>query len=154
MAEPAIALPGVSTLEVTLGYMADQATIPTEGTVTVLGRINSIGGVSLPTEQIDASALEDIVTKYIAGRQDSGGEWSVTVNSTNETITQWESIKGTRQWFEVIFPNITKSYWVRAEVPKVLPLGEVGQNELLTMEVSLTLLEIGGFSTKLSPAGA
>ena len=38
----------------------------------VLTRINAIGGISLETEQIDASALEDYVTRYIAGRQDTG----------------------------------------------------------------------------------
>ncbi len=39
---------------------------------TVLTRINAIGGISLETEQIDASALEDYVTRYVAGRQDTG----------------------------------------------------------------------------------
>lgn len=38
-------------------------------TVTQLERCNSIGGIALETEQIDASALEDYVSRYIAGKQ-------------------------------------------------------------------------------------
>ena len=155
MAETVTVVPGVSTLEVKLAYTADADTCPAANspTMTILGRINAIGGVALPTEQIDASALEDTITKYIAGRQDSGGEWAITVNTTDATITAWEGIKGTKKWFEVIIPGLsTLGYWVRAEVPKVLPLSEVGQNELLTMEISLSLLDIAGFSTKVTPS--
>ena len=35
-----------------------------------IGLASSIGGISLDTEQIDVSALEDYITKYAAGRQD------------------------------------------------------------------------------------
>lgn len=149
-----VSVPGISTLEVKLGYSADASTWEAPQSVTLLGRINSIGAVSLPSEQIDASALEDTVSKYVAGRQDTGGEWTITVNTTDAQITEWEGIKGTKKWFEVIFPSLTKAYWVRAEVPKVLPLGETGQNELATMEVTLTLVDIKGYDTKVAPAGA
>jgi len=37
-----------------------------------LERCNSISGIELSTETIDASALEDLVTRYVPGRQDSG----------------------------------------------------------------------------------
>jgi len=52
-----MALPGVSTLGVLFGYGAAGATKP--NAFTLLTRINSIGGIALETEQIDASALED-----------------------------------------------------------------------------------------------
>jgi hypothetical protein len=149
-----VLVPGVSTLEIKLGYSADASTWAAPQSVTLLGRINSIGGVSLPTEQIDASALEDTVSKYIAGRQDTGGEWAITVNTTDAQITEWETIKGSKKWFEVIIPGVTKAYWCRVEIPQVLPLGEIGQNELLTMEVSLTLVDVHGYDTKVLPAGA
>jgi len=149
-----ITVPGISTLKIRLGYAADSSTFETPSSVTLLGRINSIGGVSLPSEQIDASALEDEVSQYVAGRQDTGGEWTITVNTTDAQITEWEAIKGTKKWFEVIIPSANKAYWCRAEVPNVLPLGEVGQNELLTMEVTLTLVQVHGYDTKVVPAGA
>lgn len=149
-----VLVPGISTLEVKLGYAADASTFEAPQSVTLLGRINSIGSVSLPSEQIDASALEDTVSKFVAGRQDSGGEWNITVNTTDAQITEWEAIKGTKKWFEVIFPSLTKGYWCRVEIPRVLPLGETGQNELATMEVTLTLVEVHGYDTKVTPAGA
>lgn len=148
-----VTVPGVSTLEAKLGYAADGDTIPESGTVTLLGRINSIGGISLATEQIDASALEDKVSKYVAGRQDPGGEWTITINATDATLDQWDGIKGTKKWFEIIVPGITKAFWARAQVPQVLPSGELGQNELFTIELTLTLVDIGGWATKISPSG-
>lgn len=57
---------GVSTLGTRLGYGA------TKGTYTFLSRVNSIGGVSLEPEQIDSSALEDFVSRYVPGRSDNG----------------------------------------------------------------------------------
>ena len=150
----AVTVPGISTLQVALGYAADADTVPTTGTVQLLGRINAIGGVSLPVEQIDASALEDTVSKYIAGRQDPGGEWPITINVTDAQITEWKGIKGTKKWFEVIIPGVTDGYWCRVEIPNVLPLGDIGQNELLTAEITLTLVEVVGYSTKVNPASA
>lgn len=150
----AVTTPGLSTLEIKLGYAADADTAPTTGTVTLLGRINAIGGVSLPVEQIDASALEDTVSKYVRGRQDSGGEWSITINVTDAQITEWETIKGTKKWFEVIVPGLTKGYWCRVDIPTILPLGDVGQNELLTAEITVTLVDIAGYGTKVAPASA
>jgi hypothetical protein len=53
------------------GYAVESYdTVPSS--FTLLNRINNIAGISLETEQIDASALEDYVTRYIAGRQDTG----------------------------------------------------------------------------------
>lgn len=62
-------LPGISTLGIELGFGIGK-TLPS--VFTRLHRINAIGGISLETEQIDASALEDYVTRYVAGRQDTG----------------------------------------------------------------------------------
>lgn len=52
-------IPGVSTLGVELGWSLETTagTKPTK--FKRLTRINSIGGIELETEQIDASALED-----------------------------------------------------------------------------------------------
>ena len=63
-----MALAGLSTLGVKLGY-AVGATQPES--FTELTRINGIGGISLSTEAIDASALVDDVTRRVAGRADT-----------------------------------------------------------------------------------
>jgi len=63
---------GLSTLGVKFGY-AVETTAGTKPTAFKwLERCNSISGIELSTETIDASALEDLVTRYVPGRQDSG----------------------------------------------------------------------------------
>ena len=87
-----MALAGISTLGVTFGYgiEATAGTKPTD--FTQLTRINSIGGINIEPETIDASALEDLVERSVAGRATTGGAFSVTVNATPETITEWETL--------------------------------------------------------------
>ena len=68
----AVNIPGLSTLGVKLGYAVETTANTKPAAFTWLERVNSISGIELPSEQIDASALEDLVTKYVAGRQDSG----------------------------------------------------------------------------------
>lgn len=144
--------PGVSSLKMELGYgayTASDATPP--DSFTKLGRINSIGGIELSQENIDASAIEDDVSRYVAGRSDTGGEWSVSVNVTDETITAWEGLAGQTKWFEVYHPNLAKAWFVVATVPAKIPVPEVGQNELLVMEISLTVEKLHGTGTKVAP---
>lgn len=78
------------------------------------------------------------------------GEWTVTVNVTDETITAWEAIKGTTKWFEVYHPNLTKAWFIAAAVPAKLPLSSIDQNGLLTMEISLVVKFYHGLDTKVS----
>jgi len=120
--------------------------------VTALGRINATGGVELSQESIDSSALTDTVTEYVEGRSDTGGEWTVTVNVTDATVTEWEAIKGTTKWFEVYHPSLAKGWFIAAAVPAKLPMPEVGQNELLTMEISLVVKSYHGLDTKVAVA--
>ena len=81
-----MATAGVSTLGVKLYYCAESTagTRPTSN-YTQLTRINAIGGIQQEPEQIDASALEDLVTRNIAGRTGTGDTVTVTVNVTTET---------------------------------------------------------------------
>lgn len=57
---------------VKFGYGVETTAGEKPAAFTWLERCNSISGLDLSTENIDASALEDYVTKYVAGRQDSG----------------------------------------------------------------------------------
>ena len=148
-----MAVAGISTLgmELGMGAWSSSDTGPANA-FTKLGRINAIGGISLSQESIDASAIVDKVSQYVEGRSDTGGEWTVTVNVTDATITEWEAIKGTTKWFEVYHPDAAKAWFVAANVPAKLPLPEVGQNELLTMEISLVVKDYHGLDTKVVPS--
>ena len=151
-----MALAGLSTLGVKFGY-AVGATQP--DSFTELTRINGIGGISLSTEAIDASALVDEVTRRVAGRADTDETLPITINATNETITEWEAVitafngltTGQEIWFEVYHPRLTKGFFFKAEPPKKLPMPEMGQNQLLTMEINLVVTEYVGMATAIAP---
>ena len=150
---------GLSTLGISFGYGSETTAGQKPATFKQLDRINNIGGISMDVEQIDASALEDTQTKYVAGRADTGGQWEVTINFTDETAAQWEDVisdyntaqaAGKNLWFEVILPNQSDAFFVIAQPPQQLPMPEIGQNELLTMAISLTVVEYKGWDTKVS----
>ena len=101
----------------------------------------------------------DTQTKYVAGRADTGGQWEVTINFTDETATEWDTLisayntaaaSGLAMWFEVILPNQSDAFFVVAQPPQQLPMPEMGQNELLTVAISLTVVEYKGWDTKVA----
>lgn len=152
--------PGVSTLGVKFGYAVETVAGTKPTNFTQLQRCNNIAGISLETEQIDASALEDTISRYVAGRQDTGGTWSVTFNLSDDVIaelTEMMSASATAKesnlntWFVVWSPYLTKSFFVVAEPPKEIPLPEVAQNELQTVEITLTINEYKGMDTAVEP---
>ena len=50
-------------------------------------------------------------------------------------------------WWEVIVPGLTESFFVVAQAPNAIPMPEMGQNALLTVEMTLTVEEYIGFDT-------
>lgn len=148
---------GVSTLGILFGWANYSDSLPTK--LTLLHRINSIGEITLDTEQIDASALEDLVSRYVAGRQDTGGTWDVTINLTDETRAEWETViaadsSGKGLWFEVYSPYLAEGFYVLAQPPKQIPLPPSDQNALMTVTMSLTINEYRGMSTAVKPTEA
>ncbi|CDA69844.1 putative uncharacterized protein [Clostridium sp. CAG:510] len=152
-----MAAAGISTLGITFGYGTETTAGTKPTSFKQLTRINAIGGISIEPEQIDASALEDAITRYVKGRADTGGSFPVTVNATSDTITEWENLisaykalsGGKRMWFETIIPGFEKAFFVVAQPPEQIPQPEIGQNELLTMEMNLTIEEYKGMDTKV-----
>lgn len=153
---------GLSTLGVKFGYAVETSAGTKPAAFTQLERCNSIGGIALNAEQIDASALEDLVSRYVAGRQDTGGTWSVTFNTTDEVVTQLTTMISDyntgkahtptfRTWFEVWSPNNSKAFFVVAQPPQVLPMPEFGQNALQTIEITFTIEEYIGQDTAIEP---
>lgn len=149
---------GISTLGITFGYGVETTAGTKPTAFTQLNRINSIGGITIENEQIDASALEDMVSRYVQGRADTGGTFAVTVNFTPETKEEWKTVledfselsSGLRMWFETIIPGFDEAFFVVAQPPTAIPQPEIGQNELLTMEMNLTIEEYKGMETKVA----
>lgn len=154
---------GISTLGITFGYGVEATAGQKPTAFTQLHRINNIGGISIQPEQIDASALEDFITRYVKGRADTGGSFPITVNFTPETKTEWATLidayqelsGGKRMWFETIIPGFTESFFVVAQPPEEIPQPEIAQNGLLTVEYNLTIEEYKGMDAKVefTPAG-
>ena len=149
---------GISALGVKIGY-ATGASDTKPSTFKWLERCNSIGGISLSTEQIDASALEDKISRYVQGRQDTGGTWEVTFNLSDDVVTQLEGLiaaykgltGGEKMWFEVWSPYLTKGFYVIAQVPENIPMPEISQNSLQTVSLTLTIEEYKGMDTAVEP---
>ena len=156
-----MALAGLSTLGITFGWGVETTAGTKPATFKRLHRINSIGGITIENEQIDASSLEDTVSRYIQGRGDTGGSFPVSVNFTPETLEEWEEVieayntakeSGLRVWFETIVPGFDKAEFVVAQPPTKIPSPEKNQNELLVVEMGLIIEEFVGMDTKVELA--
>ena len=154
-----MALAGVSTLGITFGYGVEETEGTKPTTLKQLTRINSIGGITIENEQIDASAIEDFVSRYVQGRADTGGSFPVTVNFTPETMEEWKTVieayntakdANKRMWWETIIPGFEDAFFVVAQPPTAIPQPEIGQNELLTVEFNLTIEEYRGMEAKVA----
>lgn len=152
---------GISTLGVKLGYCLETTagTRPTSG-YTVLTRVNAIDGISIDSETIDASALEDTVERTVAGRGTTGGKWNVTFNVTDDVLTELTTMITTysgrsdltkKMWFEVWSPNRTNAFFVSAQPPLKVPMPEEAQNGLETVQIAFTIEEYAGFATGSEP---
>ena len=152
-----MAAAGISTLGITFGYGTETTAGTKPTSFKQLTRINALGGINIEPEQIDASALEDFITRYVKGRADTGGSFPVTVNFTSDTVKEWKDLitaykalsDGKRMWFETIIPGVTNSFFVIAQPPEEIPQPEIGQNELLTVEMNLTIEEYKGLDTSV-----
>lgn len=157
------AVPGLSTLGITLSYGVETSAGQKPTAFTILNRCNDIPEITLETETIDASALEDLQSRYIAGRQDTGGEWGPVFNLTDDVIDELDKMmkaaetglkSGFRTWFQVIVPNLTKAFFVVGQPGTKVPLPAMAQNELLTGSISIAIDEYIGLDTKVEPTSS
>lgn len=150
----------LTTLGVTFGYGVETTAGTKPSTFTQLELASSIGGISLDTEQIDVSALEDCITHYAAGRQDTGGTWEIEFQidpdvSVEQIKTLYQDsatakASGLGTWFQVQFPDMADAFFVVAECGREIPMPEIGQNEAATMSISLIIAEYKGLDTKVA----
>ena len=97
-------------------------------------------------------------------RQDSGGQWNVTFNTTQEVVGQLETMitayntgqatqgGALNTWFEVWSPNNNKAFFVIAQPPQVLPMPSFEQNALQTIQLTFILQDYKGQSTAIEPS--
>lgn len=152
---------GISTVGVIFSYGVETTAGETPASFVKLNRINAIDELAIETEQIDASALEDSSEKNIAGRDGSGGSRNVTVNLTDETLAEWETLitayntakaAGKAIWFQAKTPNLTKAEFFTGEPPKKVPAPGYDQNGLLTVQIPLVVTDYKGYDTPVTPA--
>ena len=159
-----MAIPGLSTLGIEVGYAVATATNALPNAFTSLPRCNSIGGIELSPATIDASALEDYVTKRVAGRADTPETIELTFNNTSEVRTALnamisayttgvESNANTVVCIEVYDPkDTTGAVFFFVQPPSKLAMSEVSQNSLKTVPLTCTLVEYYGYGTGVKPA--
>lgn len=150
----------LTTLGVTFGYGIETTAGTKPTTFTQLPQCESIGGINLETEQIDVSSLEDFLSQYASGRQDTGGTWEigfhmdpdVSIPNIQELYEESETARksGKRTWFQVMFPDMSDAFFVVAETGRVIPLPEINGNEAAIMSISLTISEYKGLDTKVT----
>lgn len=128
---------------------------PTTG-YHVLPDVNEAPEQDLSLETIDASNITDTITRYIAGRQDPGGDQAFTLNHTDKVIDIWNEMAadaednlaaGKRLWFEYWFPGAAKSYFW-AGTPQKLGTSGISQNELDTVPAHVVLTDWEGWAEK------
>lgn len=68
----------------------------------------------------------------------------------SEAATGLES--NLRTWFQVYFPSMTRAFFVVGQPGSKLPLPAIGQNELLTGAISISIDEYVGLDNKVEVA--
>lgn len=151
---------GISTVGAIVGYAIETTAGTKPTTFKPLHRVNATDEIAIDTETIDASALEDTVERTIAGRGTTGGTFGVTVNVTDETIEEWETLigeyetaktSGKAMWYEEYFPALQKAFFTKVEPPTVIPKPALEQNGLLTVTMTMTINEYVGPDTAIVP---
>lgn len=158
-----MAIPGLSTLGIKVGYAVVTSTASLPATVTELPRCNNIGGIEFSINSIDASALEDYVTKRVAGRSDTPETVELTFNNTADVRTALTTMMtayttslatntSTLVCIEVYDPKDTAgACWFFVQPPAQLGMSEISQNSLKTIALSCTLVEYHGYDTGVAP---
>lgn len=148
----------LSTLGVTIHYGVETKAGSKPTSFIWLKRCNAIDGIPLDTDQIDVSALEDYIAQYTAGRQDTGGSWTVTFNMNPDVITAIKKLfsdaktaksSGLNVWFEIVFPGLTDAFFVIADPGINIPLPDISQASAATLPISMVVKEYKGLDTKV-----
>lgn len=147
----------ITTVGATVKYCIETTagTRPTTG-YTEIPDVNEAPDFPMDVEVLDASNTTDRITRYVAGRQDPGGDKEFTLNHTENVITVWDTLvtaastayaEGKQTWFEYVYPESTKSFFFTA-IPLALGNGGIAQNEVDTIPAHVICTGIGGWEAK------
>lgn len=147
----------ITTVGATVKYCVETTagTRPTTG-YTEIPDVNEAPDFPMDVEVLDASNTTDTITRYVAGRQDPGGDKEFTLNHTENVITVWNTLvsaasaayaDGKQTWFEYVYPDATKSFFFTA-IPLALGNGGIAQNEVDTIPAHVICTGIGGWEAK------
>lgn len=142
---------GLSTLGIKVwqAETSNSAKVTDAASYSQLTRINSIGEVTITPETIDASALEDLDSRFVAGKSTVTDALTITINATNDTIAEWKAIAGKQICVMIDIPSMDDAFFIIVEVPATLPLPALDQNALLTMAVNCTVNNFIGLDEKV-----
>lgn len=142
---------GLSTLGIKVyqALSADQKKVTEASAYSQLTRVNAIGEASITPENIDASALEDLVSRFVAGRATVTDSLAITINQTDETMTEWTALLGKTICIMIDVPSLSQACFVIVTVPNQLPLSAIDQNGLLTMAINCTINNFIGWDAKV-----
>lgn len=156
----------ITTLGVKLGYAVETTEGQKPEKFTWLPRCKSIGGVSLETEQIDVSALEDLISKYKKGRQDTGGTWEVVFGLGDKVLAAIKKMMtdsaaaektGKATWFEVWFPDLStenSGFFIIAQPGGNIPSPSVEGNSAAEVTMVFTLNDYKGVDAGIEPTAS
>lgn len=147
----------ITTVGATVKYCVETTagTRPTTD-YTEIPDVNEAPDFPMDVEVLDASNITDLITRYVAGRQDPGGDKEFTLNHTENVITVWDTLvsaasaayaEGKQTWFEYVYPESTKSFFFTA-IPLALGNGGIAQNEVDTIPAHVICTGIGGWAAK------
>ena len=152
----------------TIGVQLVTATESTAGTRPTTGYTNIAHVLEVPEydnapEGLEVTDLADLIMRrYIPGLIDPGDDIPINVNTTEEGITQWNSLAesaktayatGKRTWFAVIIPTFTNAFFFSG-LPVKANFGGAAVNEVLTMNYHITPNDFEGWATKPTVASA
>lgn len=142
---------GLSTLGIKVwqAETSNSAKVTEAASYSQLTRINSIGEVTITPETIDASALEDLNSRFVAGKSTVTDAVPVAFNVTNETIAEWKEIAGKQICIMIDIPKLEDAFFIVVEVPTTLSMPALDQNSLLTMTVNCTVNNFIGLDEKV-----
>lgn len=151
----------ISSVGAKVKYAVEQTagTRPSSG-YTEIPNISEAPEIPLEKEALDVSDISDLVTRYIPGRADPGGNVTFTANHTEEFITKWKALvaaaktawaEGKKCWFEYCYPGAENSFFW-AGIPQDLGNSGIAQNEVDTIPAIVTMVDVEGWATASTEA--
>lgn len=150
----------LTTIGIRFGYAIESSAGTKPSSFTNVANPKDTPDLSPQPDSLDATSLNDLEFKrYLLGLKDTGGNISLTVAMSNETLTQWnamcESSKtaeatGKATWFVLYHPGLTKSFFFKGQ-PSKLGFPSSGVNSV--WDATIYIAPTGGFDwdTAINP---